>query len=115
MAKKRTTYAAIVGCVLEQQRRRTGYTQSEAAELSSTSQSAWSKLNGAGYNTSVPVLRRMASAVMLSMGDVFTRADFIANMLEARGFVVHEDVTDDDVGLITGETLAGVIMAIERV
>lgn len=89
--KPETTYAAIIGRVLAQNRKKRGLDQEAAAKAAGLNRSSWSRLENGEAVPSAVQLAKIAQAFKIGAAEIFTEADKARKELEAHGVRVHLD------------------------
>lgn len=109
-----TTYRAIVGRLLQQQRKAAFPDGEKFAKLVGISQPTLSRIESGAVATSVEQLRRLAEALGTTPAQLLDQADRAAAMLPKKGVQVVEsgEESGDVMAFLTGAALAAVLLAV---
>jgi transcriptional regulator with XRE-family HTH domain len=83
-----TSYAAVLGFVIGEARRRAGVTQSQLAAAVNLSQATWSRVEGGRFGVTVEHLALAAWALSTHPGLLARRADALCDWARGRGVEV---------------------------
>jgi transcriptional regulator with XRE-family HTH domain len=105
-------YTALIGGVIQQQRKWLDLQQGHAAIQLGLSQSAYSRIESGDTAISVTQLRRIAALLQTTAPEILTRADQIAQQLAAQGAQITHEKKDNSAAILIGlGLLAAVLVA----
>ena len=114
--KPATTYPAVVGRVLVEDRQKMSLEQTDIATRVGVSQSTWSRIERGESALTIDQLAKAASALDTSPNEILRRADHAADSLKNRGVMVSEgrstDITETGLALIGAAALGMLIASI---
>lgn len=110
-----TSYPAIIGRILEHQRKEAGYDQAAFAEQMGLTQSAWSRIERGQSGLSIEHLLKISKILNTQPHKIVADADYATKQLERKGIEVHPNVitaTDKAVAILGLAALGVMILAI---
>lgn len=110
-----TSYPAIIGRILEHQRKDAGYDQAAFAEQMGLTQSAWSRIERGQSGLSIEHLLKISKILNTQPHKIVADADYAAKQLERKGIAVHPNIltaTDKAVAILGLAALGVMILAI---
>jgi transcriptional regulator with XRE-family HTH domain len=107
-----TSYPAIIGRILEHQRKEAGFDQAAFAEQMGLTQSAWSRIERGQSGLSIEHLLKISNILNTKPHKIVESADYAAKQIERKGIVVHPNVltTTDKAMAILGLAALGVMI-----
>lgn len=89
--KPETTYPAIIGRILAQERKNLGIDQAMMAKKVGINRSSWSRLENGEMAPNAVLLDKIARALKKPPSDILAKADKARKSLEDAGVVVHSE------------------------
>jgi transcriptional regulator with XRE-family HTH domain len=107
-----TSYPAIIGRILEHERKEAGYDQAAFAEQMGLTQSAWSRIERGQSGLSIEHLLKISKVLNTKPHKIVESADYAAKQIERKGVVVHPHVltNSDKVVAVLGLAALGVMI-----
>jgi transcriptional regulator with XRE-family HTH domain len=100
-------YSALIGGVVQNQRKFIGLAQGELARQLGFSQSAYSRIESGDTVMSVTQLRQIASLIGTSAQNILNQADAIAFQLHSQGVQVTHEKKGNSAAILVGLGLLG--------